>query len=134
MTPEPELLLQGGAAIREQIQDQVRACIMLGLLRPGEQLPTVRSMAVELGVNPNAVEQAYEQLQREGFVTTEDGSGTFATLPPQGGLPRAGRRAQLETLCLDFLARTAGWGFSPVEVLQTLHTLAPRSSLSWHQE
>jgi GntR family transcriptional regulator len=130
MTPEPELLLQGGAAIREQIQDQVRTCIVLGLLRPGEQLPTVRSVAVELGVNPHAVEQAYEQLQREGFVTTEDGSGAFVTLPQGADLPRAGRRARLESLCLDFLARTAGWGFSPAEVLQTLHTLAPRSSLS----
>jgi GntR family transcriptional regulator len=130
MMPEPELLLQGGAAIREQIQDQVRACIVLGLLRTGEQLPTVRSMAVELGVNPHAVEQAYEQLQREGFVTTEDGSGTFAALPPHAGLARGGRQAQLETLCLEFLARTAGWGFSPAEVRQTLDTLAPRSLLS----
>jgi GntR family transcriptional regulator len=130
MTPEPELLLQGGAAIPEQIQDQVRACIVLGLLRPGEQLPTVRSVAVELGINPHAVEQAYGQLQREGFVTTEDGSGTFATLPPHAGLPHAGRRAQLETLCFDFLTRTASWGFAPAEVLQMMHTLAPRSSQS----
>src|SRR5436190_21615936 len=84
---EPELILQGGASIHRQIRDQIRACILSGLLHPGEQLPTLRALAVGLSVNPNSIARAYARLEREGFVTTEDGSGTFVAMPP----PRSAR-------------------------------------------
>ncbi len=75
--PDPEVALQGGVAISRQIQCQIRDCIASGQLVAGEQLPSVRAMAVELAVNPSAVSKAYRELERDGFLTSEEGSGTF---------------------------------------------------------
>jgi GntR family transcriptional regulator len=76
---EPEVCLEGLGPIHRQIADQIRGHILLGGLRPGDQLPTIRAVAVALAVNPRAVERAYTQLEYEGLVTTEDGSGIFVT-------------------------------------------------------
>lgn len=74
---EPELVLQGGAPMHWQIYDQVGRYIRAGVLRPGEQLPTVRAVAVGLAVNPAVVEKAYAALERDGLVTSSEGSGIF---------------------------------------------------------
>ena len=68
---------KSGVPIYRQIQDQIRYGIASGLLEAGEQLPTVRALAVELSVNPNTVIKAYSELEREGMLTTEQGTGTF---------------------------------------------------------
>ena len=112
-----------GVPIYRQIQDQVRYGIASGLLRSGEQLPTVRALAVELAVNPNTVTKAYTELEREGIVTTEQGTGTFVNFPPTAQMPEAQRRGKLESLCMEFLAHAAAHGFSPREVVQTLRTI-----------
>ena len=69
-----------GVPIYRQIQDQIRYGIASGLLTPGEQLPTVRELAVRLEVNPNTVIKAYTELERAGVLSTEQGSGTWQTL------------------------------------------------------
>jgi GntR family transcriptional regulator len=117
---------RSGVPIYRQIQDQVRFGISSGLLRPGEQLPTVRALAVELSVNPNTVIKAYTELEREGVVTTEQGSGTFIASPPAARIPEADRRAKLESLCLEFLAHTSGHGFTSREVMQSIRNLTER--------
>jgi GntR family transcriptional regulator len=93
---EPELVLHGGAALGQQIRDQLRAQIEAGRLRPGEPLPTVRAVAVQLAVNPNAVDRAYADLLREGLLSAEDGTGTFVAPAEQVRRVAAARRAALE--------------------------------------
>lgn len=63
--------------IYEQIQNQVIHFIALGLFTPNQQLPAVRQLASDLGVNPNTVAKAYQELERLGFVVSLTGKGTF---------------------------------------------------------
>lgn len=60
-----------------QIADAIRAAIAAGVYRPGEPLPSLRAMAIELHVNPNTVQRAYDALDREGMVYTQRGRGIF---------------------------------------------------------
>ena len=113
---DPELMLQGGISICDQIRTQIRDCVASGQLLPGEQLPTIRAMAVELCVNPGAVSKAYQELEREGVLTSEEGSGTFVAL----GAPS---RVQFEKMCQEFLAQAARCGYSSRDVIETLKIL-----------
>ena len=124
--PDPELTLHGGVSICDQIRTQIRDCAVSGQLLPGEQLPTVRAMAVELSINPGAVSKAYEELEREGVLTTEEGSGTFVASAAPTGLPRTERRSEFEKLCQDFLAQAARCGYTTVDVIETIETLSER--------
>ena len=118
---------RSGVPIYRQIQDQIRLGIASGLLRPGEQLPTVRALAVELSVNPNTVIKAYNELEREGTLTTEQGTGTFvATTPLPTPIPETQRKEKLESLCLEFLAHVSKLGFTHLEVLRTLDAITER--------
>lgn len=66
-----------GVPVYLQIIHLVRNGVALGTLHPGDQLPTVRELAVKLAVNPNTVAKAYRDLEREGMVETVSGKGTF---------------------------------------------------------
>jgi GntR family transcriptional regulator len=114
---------KSGVPVYRQIQDQVRYGIASGLLNPGEQLPTVRALAVELSVNPNTVIKAYSELEREGTLTTEQGSGTFVAAEPPATLSEEKRQAKLESLCLEFLGQAARYGFSSKEIIQAIESL-----------
>ena len=63
--------------IYEQIADHYKTLILKGVLKPGERLPSVRSLAVELSTNPNTVQKAYAQLERDGFIYTVKGRGNY---------------------------------------------------------
>ena len=60
-----------------QLAQQVRNALRLGLLRPGDQLPTAREVVAGLAINPNTVLKAYRELEREGLVSPRPGAGTF---------------------------------------------------------
>lgn len=66
-----------GTPIYRQIVDQVRQAIAGGTLRPGDRLPPVRDLAIELAVNPNTIAKAYQDLERDGVIETSRGRGTF---------------------------------------------------------
>jgi GntR family transcriptional regulator len=119
---------KSGVPRYRQIQDQIRFGIASGQLSPGEQLPTVRALAVDLAVNPNTVIKAYSQLELEGLVTSEQGTGTFIAAAPSGQPSAADRRGKLEGLCAEFLSQAARYGFSSADVLQTIQALTRRSS------
>jgi GntR family transcriptional regulator len=62
-----------------QIVQQVRNALRLGLLRQGDQLPTVKDVVAQLAINPNTVLKAYRELERDGLVAARPGVGTFVT-------------------------------------------------------
>jgi len=66
-----------GVPFYKQVINQVIYAVVNGLLVPGEQLPTVRQLAVDLAINLNTVVKAYKELEIRGFVTTQQGTGTF---------------------------------------------------------
>ncbi len=114
---------RSGVPIYRQIQDLIRYGIASGKLRPGEQLPTVRALAVELAVNPNTVIKAYTELERQGVLATEQGSGTFVAPEPVLTLSSADREAKLRALCAEFLGQVARYGFGPDAVIQAIRKL-----------
>jgi GntR family transcriptional regulator len=68
-----------GVALYIQLVNQVRDALRLGLLREGDQLPTVKDVVARVAINPNTVLKAYRQLENEGLVTAKPGLGTFVT-------------------------------------------------------
>src|SRR5512144_760382 len=71
-----------GIPAYRQIIDQVLGGIASGALQPGDQLPTVRQLAVDLAINPNTVVRAYRELEIRGILSTQQGIGTFITREP----------------------------------------------------
>jgi GntR family transcriptional regulator len=112
--PEPELVLDGGAPVGQQIEQQLRRHILGGTLHPGEPLPTVRHVAVGLSVSPTLVERAYARLEQEGLLSREEGVIRVLERPP-------GRLETLQRLCGEFLAEARAGGFSLAEVLRAVH-------------
>jgi GntR family transcriptional regulator len=73
-----------GVPIYVQVETQIKNAIAAGALKSGQPLPSVRKLAAELGINPNTAARAYQELEREGTITTVPGGGTFVA----GGQPR----------------------------------------------
>ena len=63
--------------IYEQLTDNIKNLVLHGILKPGEQLPGVRTLAVELAINPNTIQKAYAELERRGIIYTLQGRGSF---------------------------------------------------------
>ena len=119
MTVELKLDLKSGVPFYRQIIDLVKSAIATGALEPGDRLPTVRQLAVDLSINPNTVSRAYTELELTGLVETQMGSGTFVG---QQGVQRdeLERRRILDQLCQEFLSRASTHGFNLEEVLDNL--------------
>src|SRR5579864_7670547 len=88
-----QLDLRSGVPAYRQVMDQVLGAIASGRLATGDQLPTVRQLAVDLSINPNTVIRAYRELEIRGFLDTQQGSGTFisAQQVPRDGEERRRR-------------------------------------------
>src|ERR1700736_3373873 len=107
--------LHSGVPVYRQIIDQVCGGIASGSLAVGDQLPTVRQLAVDLSVNPNTVVRAYRELEIRGVLDTQQGTGTF--ISNQKVKPdEAGRRRQLSQMASEVLARAGEAGFSIQEL------------------
>ena len=111
--------LRSGVPVYRQIIDQVRAGMASGTLSAGDQLPTVRQLAVDLAINPNTVLRAYRELELGGLLETQQGTGTFIT---QKKVKRdeAERARQLSQLAAEFLSRAGAAGFTAEELLEQL--------------
>lgn len=105
--------------LSSQIVDRVWLDVIDGTIETGERLPTVRELAVHLGVNPKTVERAYEQLERLGIVSTRPGEATFVRLNVPDDDARK-RRQELELCGLDAVARAESLGFSVEDLLDAL--------------
>ena len=92
-------------------------------MRVGEQLPTVRQLAVDLRINANTVAKVYTELERAGIVETRRGVGTFVnSRPVEASLSRRDREKQLRELADHFIAETGTRGFSLDDVIEHLHS------------
>jgi GntR family transcriptional regulator len=111
-----QLDLATGVPAYRQIIDQILGAIAAGTLRGGDQLPTVRQLAVDLSVNPNTVVRAYRELEIRGVLSTQQGIGTFITATPV--LPdEATRQRQLDQIVGDALARAGAAGVTADDLL-----------------
>jgi DNA-binding transcriptional regulator YhcF (GntR family) len=100
-----------------QLVHQVRQSLLLGYLREGDRLPTVKEVARDLAINPNTVVKAYRQLEHEGLAGGRPGQGTFITATPPAAPPDAQHalRASLEKWFRD--AEKAGLNDDAVTAL-----------------
>ena len=117
-----QLDLRSGVPVYRQIMDQVLAGIASGRLVSGDQLPTVRQLAVDLSINPNTVIRAYRELEIRGFLDTHQGSGTFIGTQrvEQNGEER---QRKLDGIVSDLVARAGSEGFTAQQVLDRLQGL-----------
>lgn len=109
-----------------QIVDQVRGLVASGVLKPSDQLPTVRQSAADLRINFNTVARAYRMLDEAGVISTQQGRGTYVVEAPPPAKARKLRQSALETLGREFLSAAARLGFSPDEVRRTIEEAIDR--------
>ena len=113
---------RSGVPVYRQIIDQVLGGISAGSLKPGDQLPTVRQLAVDLAINPNTVVRAYRELEIREVLATQQGTGTFITeKKPQPD--ELERRRRVTQLAGDLLARAGAEGITLQELLGYLNEL-----------
>src|SRR3954470_42628 len=104
--------------IYAQLERAFRAAIAAGRLQPGDQLPTVRQLAVSLRVNANTVAKVYAHLERSRILETRRGVGTFIAPPPPDAVPDpAARHLELRRLVDRFLAALSSHGFRVEDAL-----------------
>ncbi len=110
---------KSGVPFYRQIIEQVKFAIGRGDLRPGDQLPTVRQLAVDLSINLNTVIRAYRELELEGMLDTQQGTGTFVC-DIQPDIDQLERQRMLDQILTDLLARALSYGFTLDNVLDGL--------------
>src|ERR1700735_1330338 len=113
------LHLHTGVPIYRQIIDQVRGAIASGNLAAGDQLPTMRQLAVDLAINPNTVVRAYRELELGGLIETHQGTGTFIGAQKMKRAD-AQRERQLTQIVADCVSRAGAAGFTIHELIEEL--------------
>lgn len=115
-----QLDFRSGTPIYTQIVEQVNQQIVSGELKPGDQLPTVRALALELRVNFNTVARAYRLLDEAGIISTQQGRGTYILEVPPPKRTDKLRQQALEALTRDYLSEAHRLGCSPDEISKVL--------------
>ncbi|HTB98388.1 MAG TPA: GntR family transcriptional regulator [Terracidiphilus sp.] len=116
-----------GVPVYRQLIDQVQAAIAIGSLYPGEQVPTVRQVAVELAINPNTVLRAYREMEIRGILDTQQGTGTFIA-DRQPAPSKDDRARQLNQLAGEFVSRAGSAGLTIGELIDALRALEQEGS------
>ncbi len=109
-----------GVPIHDQIKDQITGLIHAGRLKAGDQLPTIRSLSIELSVNINTVALAYRELDGEGVIATRRGEGTFVASTPGAAEMKRLRQKKLRDVAQAFVEETRRLGYGWEEVQQVL--------------
>ncbi|MBD3376124.1 GntR family transcriptional regulator [candidate division KSB1 bacterium] len=110
---------KSGVPFYRQIIDQIRYGIAAGNLQVGEQLPTVRALAVELKVNLNTVSKAYKELEIKELLETQQGTGTFISSKPID-LSEAEKQQKLTSICKEFTSVASTYGFTVQDIIESL--------------
>ena len=116
------LSAHSGVPVYRQLIDQVMGAVALGALRTGDQLPTVRQVAVDLAINPNTVMRAYREMEIRGMLDTQQGAGTFIAEQKTTG-SSAERERQLMQLLDEIVSRGGALGFTLDELIKALRDL-----------
>ena len=127
MTPKSpfhfRLDLHTGVPVYRQIMDQVRGAVASGALAAGNQLPTVRQLAVDLAINPNTVVRAYRELELSGMLETHQGTGTFIS-SQKIRKSELERERQLSQIVSDCVARAGAAGFTVEDLIEQFQAMA----------
>jgi GntR family transcriptional regulator len=108
-----------GIPFYRQIIDQIKFGISSGILKAGEQLPTVRALAVELKVNLNTVTKAYKELEIQNILETQQGTGTFIG-KIDIKIPANEKNKKLKSICNEFSTIAYSYGFSTDDIINEL--------------
>jgi GntR family transcriptional regulator len=111
-----------GVATYLQLAQQVRQALRLGLLEPGDRLPTAAQVVAKLAINPNTVLKAYRELEREGLVRGRPGQGTFVLRTLPGADPAD--RARFLASMTEWLRAARSAGLSPDDIEAIYRTAA----------
>src|ERR1039457_3779013 len=111
---EFQLDTASGVATYLQLVQQVHQALQLGLLEPGDQLPTAQQVVGKLAINPNTVLKAYRDLEREGLVRPRPGQGTFIVGPPPRAAPAA--QSRFPASMSDWLGSARASGLGPDDI------------------
>jgi GntR family transcriptional regulator len=114
--------------LHAQLERNIRAAIASRRLKPGDQLPTVRQLAVALRINANTVAKVYSQLERAGAVGTRRGVGTFIADLQEVERNQDARDAALRGIALRALAEASARGFSAADLRRELNVLSKGAS------
>jgi GntR family transcriptional regulator len=106
--------------IYAQLERSLRAAIATGRLRPGDQLPTVRQLAVDLRVNANTVARVYAELERNGVIETRRGVGSFISATPAQAHPPREHERRLRAFTTRVLADADAAGFTIDDLITAL--------------
>ena len=119
-----------GVPIYLQLIEQIKRSVALGVLAPGEQLPTVKQLATDLTLNPNTVARVYRELERDGIIETSPGRGSF--IRSNGGVGNATRAAaDVAAAAIDAAVREAkSIGIAPTQA----HDLFRRAIARWYPD
>lgn len=110
---------KAGVPFYRQIIDQIKYGIASGKLKLGEQLPTVRALAVELKVNLNTVAKAYKELEILNILETQQGTGTFIS-KIEVNLSEKERNKKLQDICEEFSTIAFSYGFTRDDLIEQL--------------
>jgi GntR family transcriptional regulator len=113
-----------GVPVYRQLIDQVQAAVASGVLGAGDQLPTVRQVAVDLAINPNTVLRSYREMEIRGLLDTQQGTGTFVA-DRKVEYSRDERDRQLGQLVGEFVSRAGAAGFTLKQLMKALRDLQP---------
>ena len=113
-----QLDFRSGLPIYMQIVNQVQGQVASGVLKPGDQLPTVRALAQELRINFNTVARAYRLLDETGVISTQQGRGTYIMEKPPPETAKRLHHEALESLAHRYIDEAIRLGFSEAEIAQ----------------
>ena len=116
-----------GIATYVQLVQQVHQALRLGILEPGDRLPTAQQVVARLAINPNTVHKAYRELEREGLVRARPGLGTFVPRSPSGADPAT--QARFLAAMTDWLRSARAAGLDPDDI-EAIYRTAFRSCFS----
>jgi GntR family transcriptional regulator len=116
-----EIDFRSGIPIYLQVVERIKERLAAGLLKPGDQLPTVRALATDLRVNFNTIARAYRIMDESGIISTQQGRGTYILEMPSPEVIGSIRAKALEDLTRRYIEDAARLGVAPDELKQILN-------------
>ena len=118
--------------IYAQLMDTLKRRIITGRYLPGEKLPSVRELAAEAGINPNTVQRAFSELEREGLIYTQRATGKYVT--ENADEINSARQALAKTQVAEFLSNMQSLGYSVGDVIVLLQSFNESEEESSHAD